>query len=369
MSRMSVEGSLRNHLSAVRIAYPHLDFIKLLMALVVVEIHVKPLSALGIEQVNNIVSGIECVAVPFFFIASGFLCFRGLISEQFIDSRSAPCFRVRSTIKRLLFIYTVWSALLIPFSVLGYLQTNESVPRAVAYWIRGFLFVGETPYTWPLWYLLASVVGFSIVYSLLRKGVRPLRVVVVGAIALVLGYLLPLFRDCPGVPSALSAAIRAYYSVFVTVRNGFFEGFFYIALGAYIGMQLRAEKRPSFVTALVLALGGALGCILITSSPHLPFCVAFSVGVFLLSIRRVESSDDVIYRTFRNISAVIYLIHMPVILLLAYGLFGLKGPYAMNPELPLMTLYLLAVAGSSAIAAIVILASKRCPVLRKVFGI
>lgn len=60
-----------------RISFPNLDITKLLMALLVVEIHTRPFMDFDSQLINRIATGIDCVAVPFFFIASGYLCSRG----------------------------------------------------------------------------------------------------------------------------------------------------------------------------------------------------------------------------------------------------------------------------------------------------
>ena len=65
-----------NRAASARVNYPDLDVAKLLMVFLVVEIHTRPLEAFAIPE--KIIEGIDVIAVPFFFIASAFLCFRGL---------------------------------------------------------------------------------------------------------------------------------------------------------------------------------------------------------------------------------------------------------------------------------------------------
>lgn len=54
---------------ANRVNYPDLDLMKLLLALLVVEIHTRPL--MGFHFAEIVIEGIEVLAVPFFFLASG----------------------------------------------------------------------------------------------------------------------------------------------------------------------------------------------------------------------------------------------------------------------------------------------------------
>lgn len=147
-----------------RVVYSDLDVVKFLMAFLVVEIHTRPFGT------SSLVQGIDCIAVPFFFIASAFLCFRGLDVGQFSDGESGACFRVRKTIKKLLMLYVTWTVIYIPVSLFGYALNGLGPTAILVSFVRGTVFVGENMYSWPLWYLLASAVAFFLVFILLRGG-------------------------------------------------------------------------------------------------------------------------------------------------------------------------------------------------------
>lgn len=84
----------------VRVNYPNLDLMKFFMALFVVEIHTRPLK--GFYFAETVIEGIDVLAVPFFFLASGFLCFRDLNYASFGVAISAGTERVHNTIIKLL---------------------------------------------------------------------------------------------------------------------------------------------------------------------------------------------------------------------------------------------------------------------------
>lgn len=123
-----------------RVTFPDLDIVKLLMAFLVVEIHTRPFGA------TPLVQGVDCVAVPFFFISSAFLCFRGLNIAQFSNSKSSACTRVRNTTKRLLQLYLIWTLIYIPVSLFGYINSGLSPLKTLLYFIRGTLLIGENIY-------------------------------------------------------------------------------------------------------------------------------------------------------------------------------------------------------------------------------
>ena len=108
--------------------------------------------------------------MPFFFIASAFLCFRGLKGEQFATADARGSVRVRKTTGRLLRLYLTWTVIFLPVTVFCDVLQGRGLLWSVASFIRGTLFVGHNLYSWPLWYLLASVIAFALVYLLLRGG-------------------------------------------------------------------------------------------------------------------------------------------------------------------------------------------------------
>ena len=151
-----------------RINYPDLDLMKLAMAFFVVEIHTRPLRDVFILE--TIVEGLDVLAVPFFFIASAFLCFKGLSVGDFVVSGSKGSVRVRKTMGKLLQLYITWTVVFLPVTVFGAALQGTGVLDGFVSFARGALLIGENFCSWPLWYLLASVVAFALVYLLLRGG-------------------------------------------------------------------------------------------------------------------------------------------------------------------------------------------------------
>jgi peptidoglycan/LPS O-acetylase OafA/YrhL len=98
-------------------SYPGLDVVKFLMALLVVEIHTNPLSVGGPGLMTDIIRGVDCLAVPFFFIASGFLRFRKVRLNELCSWDSLSSIRVRGTIFRQLRMYLAWTVLYLPITV------------------------------------------------------------------------------------------------------------------------------------------------------------------------------------------------------------------------------------------------------------
>ena len=349
-----------------RVNYPDLDLMKLAMAFLVVEIHTRPLT--GFPFAERIVEGIDVVAVPFFFVASALLCFRGLDEGSFADGSLPGAVRVRKTTGKLLRLYFVWTAIYLPVTVFGGIIRGDGFVHAVLFFIRGTLFVGENYYSWPLWYLLASVIGFTLVYLCLRGGVRSKRILLASSVLLLAGYCITFVQGWDGAPAVLSIPVKAYGLVFGGSRNGLFEGFFYVAMGAVLGMNCSRVVEVPVLAELALVVAGLAGTVFVSNDAHLPFCMAASIGLFLLSARRC-GSDLKPHVGARNASTVIYLVHMYFAVLFVYGICGGTDADLYSNGVNAMLLYLFALGSSAAASVLVIAASKELPILKKIFGI
>lgn len=275
--------------------YPWLDLLKLIMAFSVVAVHANPLYGIDLPFVSRVLNVLESVSVPFFFIVSSFLCFRGLRAAQFQERFSAGSCRVRSTIGKFVWLYCAWFAAYLPIDCLGYWLDGTSPFKAAALELRGFFFLGEGRLSWPLWYLLASAVGFILVYTMLRKGMSLRGIVGLSFLFLLGGFGLSLLLKWEGIPRAISLPVKVYSLTFGNARNGFFEGFFYIALGMYFGMNLEQVQKVSAGTIAVLAVTGLLGCFLVSSDQHLPFCALCAGSIVLSSIRGAEAAPEFVW--------------------------------------------------------------------------
>lgn len=151
-----------------KVNYPNLDLMKFFLALLVVEIHTRPLKCFYFAE--TLIEGIDVLAVPLFFLASGFLCFRDLNYASFGVVISAGTERVRNTIIKLLRLYLIWTLLYLPLTIFGNVLLGKNLLHGSLSFIRGTLFVGENYYSWPLWYLLASIVCFTLVFICLHRG-------------------------------------------------------------------------------------------------------------------------------------------------------------------------------------------------------
>lgn len=194
-----------------------------------------------------------------------------------------------------------------------------------------------------------------------------MRVLALSAIALLAGFGLEALHGWDGAPAALAAPVALYFRAFGNVRNGLFEGFFYVALGAVFGAREgRVARIPLWAPAVGL-LAGVAGCILVTPDAHLPFCVLFGVSAFLLAARR-RGEVNVAHAYMRRASTVTYLVHMMFAVLFAYAICGCSdSDLIMTGEVNHAAMFLFALGCSLAISGVVHLLSGRSRVVDLLF--
>lgn len=350
--------------------YPALDLLKLIMAVLVVAVHANPLYGIDVPFASRVLNVLESVSVPFFFVVSSFLCFRGLRPAQFQERISAGSCRVRSTISKFVWLYFAWFLVYIPIDCRGYWLDGVSLIKAMVLEARGFFLLGEGRLSWPLWYLLASVVGFILVYTMLRKGMSSRNILGISFLFLLGGFGLSLLLKWEGAPTAISLPVKIYSLMFGNTRNGLFEGFFYIALGMYFGMNPESIQNIDVKVITAAIATGVLGCFYVSSDQHLLFCALIAGGIVLLSIRGGVQSRLPMFTRMRKASTVIYLTHMMFIALYVFEICGSRqSDVTSNGDVNHLALFCFTVVASLLTAAGVIALSKRSSTIKKFFAV
>lgn len=274
-------------------SYAGIDCFRMVAALLVITIHTSPLLSLNETADFILTRVIARVAVPFFFMTSGFF----LIPGNFSKLKSF----VQSTLK----IYAVAILIYIPVNIYnGYFTGNNLFPKI----IKDLVFDGTV---YHLWYLPAAVLGGVISWYLVRKtGCR--MALFISAIL----YLAGLFGDSYYGLAKAVPAIKGFYDIIFRVtdytRNGIFYAPVFFSLGGYIAEH---PGRPSAIRA---ACGLAVSFVLMLTEAltlrhyglmrhdsmylFLLPCMFFLFNLLLLPEGRRS-------RLLRTSSMIIYIIH------------------------------------------------------------
>ncbi|WP_330608955.1 acyltransferase family protein [Coprococcus comes] len=284
-----------------------MDLMKLIMAIVVIAIHTEPLVRCEKIAVLNLYKAISDVAVPFFFLASGFLVFDKVIVLPKEEQERI----ILNYAKKILKLYLIWTVIYLPITIYDYVTNGESLIRNIFAFFKGLIFVGCHWNSWPLWYLLSVFYAFVLVRLIVyKKGLsqKVLTILAVGVYLIANEFTIILNNgyELNGFGQQL---IKVVSAVFVNGR--IFTGFFYIVVGflmAQYKQLLFRRKSSEFLFFIAISICGKIATEGLLERCFLAM-LAVSVFCFIL-ISKVP--DCKYWHTCRNLSTKIYLLHMIV---------------------------------------------------------
>lgn len=307
------------------------DLVKFLCAILVAAAHV-PIFGYNANPVARVLNyGIQeylaRLAVPFFFMCTGFLVFRKTTLDSF-----SPAVGIKSAKKTYRF-YLIWTLVYAPFILRDILKHPGGIAHGISVFVRDFVFVGSYVH---LWYLNASVFAVLLITLLLYKRVK-LSWIIGGALVLYLVGLLPtsyfgLFKGLRAYPFIWDTA-KFIQKIIVTTRNGFFEGILFVGLGALLAFKpIKLSLKASaigFACSMLLLL---LEVIVLTRLGWIReydlYLLLVPTVFFLFSmVARMEVRSHKIYRFLRTFSSLIYFTHLWIALAadIVYSWAGIKS--------------------------------------------
>lgn len=279
----------------------------MVMSIIVVAIHTRPELNWQSPIINMVTCIIYSLAVPFFFIASGFLLFRKITIPITDDGK----YRIQAYLFKIAKLYFCWTLLYLPLSIYGFIKDGISFPKFIIVFVRNVLLVGENYMSWPLWYLLALILAISVIYCLLKCRVMPRTILLIGFLMSLVGLGLDYCKS----HDLLHVITDIYFRLFVNTRNGLFVGLLYVA----IGMVSSRISHFSIINLIALIIVGVIGDIM-----NVPYSNVITISaLFMLTIVLPPLCiSPSIARACRIMSTIIYFSHMffVAIFKLAFGI-------------------------------------------------
>ena len=140
-----------------------LDIVKFLMAFAVIAIHCRHEGLVGASEWPLGIEWIVKMAVPFFFIASGFL-----LARRF-DGVDIPTDEQRNVLRRraltLFRIFGFWLLIYLPIAIYVYVGDGTIWWKAVAGYVYKVLTGGHSLWAWQLWFIYSMAFVF-LLYSI-----------------------------------------------------------------------------------------------------------------------------------------------------------------------------------------------------------
>lgn len=273
-----------------------IDCFKILMAIIVIAIHTNPQNIFDNIAIKLLVSKVYEVAVPFFFITSGFL----LWNKMHNASKEYKLIRLKKWIKKTFRLYSIWTLIYLPFTIYGFYLSEIGIVKSIIIFFRNFLLVGQNFWSWPLWYLLGMLVAGLILYVIVKYEIRDYVMYSIAFVLAITGALLNFFHET----GIMSIIVESYYKLFYTTRNGFFEGFPYIVIG--IAVANHGVLRSKVILYGILLVSFILHMMEINIATFFMSYALFSI-VMLFDLNK---KNDKFYRNCRLTSSILYFVHM-----------------------------------------------------------
>ncbi|SCI82313.1 Serine/alanine racemase [uncultured Clostridium sp.] len=284
---------------AIRNNYNCIDLTKYICAILVLGVHF--ISDYGENNINFIFSqGIGRVAVPFFFITSGY----------FLANRSGDTIKIQTYLLKIFRLYALWSAIYFPYELYMWKLSNSSIVLDIVIYIKNFFLVGSFIH---LWYLLAVITAVILIEVLLKK-FSINKVLIIGFILYILGMIGDGYYGVLINIPLLKKIYDFYLSLFETTRNGLFFGMFFISLGYFINIKRVVIKKSISLLFLIMSIFLIIIEIYFMKSENLPLDYNMYISIipatfFLFNLtKEIQLKDNKIYPMLRSMSVTVFLI-------------------------------------------------------------
>lgn len=245
--------------------YPSLDIVKFLMAMLILTQHTSNEWAHSTGLVHAFF-GLGNFAVPFFFACSGFLFFSKYITLEQQEQNSY----YRKWSYRIGKMYLVWSSIYFVFIVYSWISHGFEWSRVLS-WLHRVI-VYSTYQT--IWFLPALWLGVTICCWFYRHCSFRTSLFCL-AVLMIIGNLFGSYSNVITANTCIDSFYKWYMEVFITWRNGVFNGAPYV----FIGLMIADGKTSK----LNIVTSGALTFL---------FCIAFLAEAFCITHFHLSSATD-----------------------------------------------------------------------------
>lgn len=217
--------------------YGALDLAKFIAAILIIVLHTGPFSSYSEILRFGFRSIITVVAVPFFFLTSGFLFCTKLNSLEEKDKSDY----FKKYFKRLGLMYLLWSAVYFIFVAIDWAVNGFGVMDVLEY-VRDFFFKGSYS---TIWFLPALMTAVTVVY-LLRKKMSYEKIFLLAIPFYIIACFGSSYYGISENLSVISDLYNIYFYIFDTIKNGILFGWIYVALGGIFSEKTFEEKPVKY---------------------------------------------------------------------------------------------------------------------------
>lgn len=284
--------------------YNFTDLMKFLLALLLVVAHCAS-EIVQFPVVIDLCFSFYIVVVPFFLCVSSFFLFKKIYRAVNYREQVA-LYRAYSF--RVLGLYAVWSGIYMFLLLLSWWKSGATPEEVIHYFHEALVYS-----TYPtIWFLPALWVAVSCVFVLhIKYKCCISQVLVLSVILYLVGAAGYSYSDL--MPFPLKRLSEWYEFVFITWRNGLFNGFVFCVLGACLATP--AFKRFSRADSLLCLLFGAgftceaflMKSISLASDANFLILMIPFTYFFVRVTNRVVLNNSPVYRIVRHLSSLVFL--------------------------------------------------------------
>ena len=286
-----------------------IDIGKFIASILVLCIHVSPFSN---EKLSFFVQNILArVAVPFFFICTGYFLFKKIDIYNIENDKSI----IFKYVKRIFIMYVFWSICYMPLVIFNYLKTDKSLKIFFNTFIKAPILTGTAA---PLWYLNSLMVAILIIFLLLKYKVKLKNILKISCILYFLGVLGQVYYGLIESIPIINKIYEYYFKIFSTTRNGVFFGLFYIVIGILFSKnKIHLTVKKSIIGVIIsfilmnieIITTNKLG---IDTSHDMSLAMAPTTILIFNILLNIKLKDSPIYIKLREFSTLIYLSHFAI---------------------------------------------------------
>ncbi len=310
-----------------------IDYFRMAAAFMVIAIHISPFSGWNQEVDFLVTYCLGRVAVPFFFMTTGYFVLAPYVRSGFRKKRSFYKFMVKNTV-----MYLAVTVMYLPLTIY-----SGNMPKNISGWIKALVFDGTF---YHLWYFPAVLVGSAAL--VLLSGAGNLRLcfadirhktmgdwrlisawAAVGAV--VMAYVVGVFGDSYYGAIKEVPWIKAVYDGIFQVSSYTRNGLFFAPIFLLLGMGLALMK--SLYPKRVCIWGVALGAVFLIGEGFLTYSLKwqrhnsmyfFLVPIMFFLFQLLLMIPGKAGPFFRKGSLILYVLH-PAVIVALRGMAQLLG--------------------------------------------
>ena len=219
--------------------YAAIDYARFIAALFVVAIHISPVKEAGDHYFFWFNQILFRMAVPFFFVTSGF----------FVASKIHDKYKLFLYSRKILIFYVLYTIIYFLQIIYSYLNADQKLSDFWKYFLH--LFFLEGSYT-QFWYFLSLLIGIWLLYLLKRCHLDDRNIVLCSGLLYGIGIVEKVYSNLFEKLPIIIKLLNDFGRELPAMRNGFLVAFPFLTIGYYI-YQRKIPLCPKIYFGLFIA--------------------------------------------------------------------------------------------------------------------